>query len=810
MRRVRRQIDAVKMSPESRLRSTLSFLVGAFLLAVAVSSIGLAAALGLLSTDLPERVFADLPAVEQVVEGRAFKTAMIYDRNGRLLYELWDPDGGRRFVVPLRSMPQFLVDATLATEDPRFYENPGFDAVAISRATIQNLRGQTILSGASTITQQLVRYSLFDPSERYEQSAYRKIKEIVLAYQLSQRYSKDEILERYLNEIYYGNLSYGIEAAAQSYFGKSVGDLTVAEAAMLVGLPQSPTANDPLTNPEGARERQLEVLGLMVRHGYLSEAAAVSAAAEQLQFRPPRVEIKAPHFSLYVRSMLEARFTREELYYSGLKVYTTLDLDLQQLAERQISEEVAKAQSSGIGNAALVAISPRTGEVLAMVGSADYWDEAISGQVNMALAERQPGPVLRPLTYLTAFARGKAAPTSQLLDEPTSFYGGLGQPAYRPQNSDGAFRGPITARQAIAEGLNVPAVRLLEVVGVPAMLDLAHALGITSLNKSPGYYGLSLALGTGEVRLIDLTYAYGVIANGGLQVGEPVPGSERQPGRREFRPVVIARVEDASGKLIDEYRPTGKQVVSSEVSWLLTDVLQNAESPDRKVSRPAVLLSGTTETGTDNWAVGYTPNLAVGVWMGGPGGGAIRPPATGTGAVSLWRAYVERSLDGTPAHGFERPSGIVRASVDAKTGLRPVPGKPTVIDWVVEASLTREWNVPSPTPTPVPTATPTPTPTPTPRPTVTPTPPMAMPTVHALGPNEVRVPSLVGLTEAEARGRIEAARLANAHTNRQTAADVADQAYFRSVPVGHVLSQMPAPNTIVQRGTTVYIAVRAR
>ena len=811
-RRLKRgSADPKRQGCARAVQTAVTFVVGSVLAVVcltAVVALGLSAASG-----IPDYLLRGLPGVEGAVEKQVFRTATIYDREGRLLYEFWDPQGGKRTTVPLREIPPYLIDATLATEDPRFYDNPGFDAPAILRAFWQNLLGQAIFSGGSTITQQLVRNSLMDPAERYERSYVRKAKEVVLAYQLSQRYSKDEILERYLNEIYYGNLAYGVEAAAQTYFGKHVGELTVAEAALLAGLPQAPAANDPLANPRRAKERQREVLGLMVRHGYLPASAAAVAEREELRFHTPTMPIRAPHFTMYVRALLEARYSREQLYCSGLQVHTTLDLDLQELAERVTREHVARLRSQNARNAALVAVDLRTGEILAMVGSADYWDEQIGGQVNMVLAERQAGSTLKPFTYLAAFARGKASPATVILDEPTTFSGGQGAPAYRPRNADGKYRGPVTVRRALANSLNVPAVKMLSQLGVPALLDTLHELGITSLNAPPEHYGLALALGAGEVRLLDLTYAYAVLANGGLQVGEPVPGAERLPGRRELRPVAIARVVDASGRVLEEYHPSGKRVVSQQATWLVTDILADdaaraeTHGPDSplRLSRPAAVQTGTGEGLADSWAVGYSPDLAVGAWIGNANNEPMRGVTGISVAGALWHDFMEEALRGFPTQPFDRPSGLVRGTVDAQTGLRPGPGASTVTDWFVEGNVPRLWAVPTPTPTPLPTATPTPSPSPTP--TVTPS---ASPTAPDRPGGTVRVPSLVALPEAEARRLVELAGLANTYANYQTVEDVVDWEFFNSIPVGHVLSQMPASGTVVRQGTTVYLAVRKR
>lgn len=792
------------------------FALGAGLLAVVGLVLALVVATGLgLATGTLGYLARGLPSVGPAVERQIFRTATIHDRKGHVLYELVDPQGGKRTVVPLSEMPDYLVAATIATEDPRFYDNPGFDTAAIFRALWQNLRGQTILSGASTITQQLVRNSLMTPAERYERSYVRKLKEVALAYELSQRYNKDEILERYLNEIYYGNLAYGVEAASRAYFGKPAGDLTLGEAALLVGLPQAPSANDPLSNPGRAKARQIEVLGLMVRHGYLAEPAAAVAARQELRIQKPRTDIRAPHFTMFARELIQERYSPDQIYTSGLQVHTTLDLDLQELAERTVRDHVARLRKENVTNAALVAIDPRTGEILAMVGSADYWSEEIGGQVNVALAERTPGSALKPFTYLAAFARDKASPATVLLDEPASFSGGAGAAAYRPENADGKFRGPVTVRRALANSLNVPAVRLLSQIGVPALLDTIHEMGVNGLDSPPEHYGLSLALGTGEVSLLDLTYAYGVLANGGLQVGEAVPGVERQPGRREFRPAAIAKVVDAQGKVVDEYRPAGKRVVSPQAAWLITDILADnaarAETlgPDStlQIDRPAAAQTALTERRDNAWAIGYTSSLAVGVWVGNANNTPMRNVTGRSAAGQLWHDFTKQALRRTPPMPFDRPAGLVRASVDARTGQRPGPGAPTVTDWFIESSVPRIWSIPTPTWTPTPSPTPTPSLSPTPTATALPAQQsVASPTALAAG--MVRVPRLVGLPEAEARRLVDSARLANTYTNYQSAEDVPDGAAFAAVPVGHVVSQTPAPGAVVHEGSIVYLAVR--
>ncbi|MBI2861276.1 MAG: PBP1A family penicillin-binding protein [Chloroflexi bacterium] len=619
-----------------------------------------------------------LPSPDALVQRKIFQSTWIYDRNGQLLYELWDPQGGKRSLVPLTDLPQYLVDATVATEDARFWENPGVDWQSIVRAFLQNIQGQEVVSGASTITMQLVRNTLFTQKERYDQSYARKIREALLAYQIYQHYSKEEILQMYLNEIFYGNLAYGVEAAAQTYFGKSAKDLTLGEATLLVGLPQAPEDYNPLHNLAAAKRRQAEVVDLMVRHGYLTEAQAQQALDEKLTFAAQRSEIEAPHFVMYVRELLERRLGPEAIYTGGLHVYTTIDLGFQKMAEQVVAEQIAKVRQYNANNAALVAIDPRTGELLAMVGSADYFNTEINGQINMATAERQPGSTLKPFTYVTAFGQGMS-PATMVIDRPMTFPSGAGQPPYRPNNHDGKFFGPIRLRQTLAASRNIPALIVLQKVGIPAMLDTAHRLGITTLTD-PNRYGLSVTLGGGEVKLLDLTYAYGAFATDGLQIGAPVPANEQQPGMREYEPATILKITNDAGDILYEYKPPPpKRVLDERLAYLITNVLSDDEARSStygrhsslELSRPSAGKTGTTDDYRDGWTMGYTPSLVAGVWVGN----ADRSPMQGVygiaGAGAIWHAFMERALEGTPKENFTRPQGIVEVEICDLSGLLP-------------------------------------------------------------------------------------------------------------------------------------------
>jgi len=800
---------------DSFLNSVAVGFLGFMLVTTFVVSAVLLAVFGFgVASEMYSYATRDLPPVDEVFSKSVFQSTMIYDRKGRLLYEMFDPQGGRRTLVTLQDIPQSLTDATVSTEDGSFYTNPGVDPVAIVRASFEDAVHRQVVSGASTITQQLVRNVLMTPAERQSQSLSRKIEEAILAFRVSQSYSKDEILQRYLNEIWYGNLAYGVEAASETYFNKPVQQLSLAESALIAGLPQGPSLYDPYQHPKAAKARQLVVLQLMVKHGYITQAQADIAAAEPLHYHAAPTVFEAPHFVMYVRSLLEDRYTRQQLYEGGLRVYTSLDLDEQHQAETIVANRLATIKADNANNAAVVVLDPKTGEILAMVGSANFDDDAIQGQINMALTARQPGSTLKPFNYLYAFEHRLATPTTILMDSPVKYSMGAGLPPYEPHDADLQFRGPVTVRRALANSLNVPAVEMLNLEGIPELLQTLHLFGITTLLQPPGYYGLSLTLGSGPVRLLDLTFAYATLANGGVQVGEPV--TNPQPGQSALEPVAILKVTDAKGKVLYNYHPpTGIRQASPQATWLITDILADDAARAEtfgahsylELDRPAAVKTGTTEQFQDSWTMGYTPQLVVGVWVGNANDQPMKNVFGARGAGLIWHEFMETALKGQPVLQFNRPSGLVRASVDAETGLRPVPGRPSITDWFIAGTLPTE-SAPVPTPTPLP-PTPVPTATPIP-PTSTPVrvPERATPISAPSNPNVVVVPNLVGMSEVDAQRVINQSGLATSYANYQTANDVPDRSFFLSVPSGAVLSQLPQAGTQVPRGTTVYIAVR--
>ncbi len=611
----------------------------------------------------------DLPDPAQIGRHRPAETGYMYARDGTVLYELVDPLSGRRTVVPFERIPRILIDATVAVEDAGFWENPGVDLRGILRALFLNYQAGEVVSGGSTITQQLVRNVLLSPDERDDLSLDRKLREAILAVEVSRRYSKEQILGIYLNEVYYGNRAYGVEAAAQSYFGKHVWELSPGEATLIAGLPQSPTALNPLHNLAGAKQRQRITLDLMVKHGYLTESEAQAIFDERLQFASTETGMIAPHFVFYTLRLLEERYGPETLYRGGLRVVTTLDPLWQAEAERIARQWIREGgpgytplRERGATNAGVVMLTPDA-QIIAMVGSIDYNDPAIDGQVNVTLAPRQPGSALKPIVYAAALQRGWT-PATIIWDTPVTYPAGDGT-VYAPRNYDNAFHGPQRLRMALANSLNIPAVRTLEYVGIETFVSLAHRMGITTLND-PQRYGLPLALGAGEVRLLDLTAVYNTFRNGG----------------RYRSPVAILKVTNARGETLEMTDDTpGRQVLGDQgeqIAYLITDILSDntarqymfgrnnvMELPD---GRPAAVKTGTSNEWRDSWTVGYTPDITIGVWVGNNDNSPMQEVAGSNGAGVIWRAIMDRYHQGRPVLTFEPPDGIREVMICADTG----------------------------------------------------------------------------------------------------------------------------------------------
>ncbi len=614
------------------------FLGGLILLALIVFS-GAGIASALIYTGLSAEIEDGIAALDTARNRETFETSRILDRNGVLLWEIFGE--GKRTRVPLGEIPQDLIEATVATEDDTFYENIGLDAPSLLAALVANLRNPGDRpQGASTITQQLVRHIAFDYEERASVSYSRKTKEAILAWLMNRKYTKDEILEMYLNEIYYGNLAYGVEAAAQTYFGKPATELTLAESSLLAGLPQSPVELDPFNNLEASKQRQWLVLNLMVSEGYIDQREAESAYLGPLNFAPQEVSLEAPHFAVYVRQLLEEQFGSELVANGGLRVTTTLDMNYQRLAEMLARQHVAQVGSEhNLTNASLVVMKPGTGEILAMLGSIDYQDEAIDGNVNIALSAQQPGSAIKPLTYAAALSplpgQNHAAWTAAdiVWDVPVN-YEQFDGTAYSPVNYDGRFHGPVRLRDALANSYNVPTVLLLQDVGVPGLIDLAKRMGISSFQDDPGRYGLSLTLGGGEVTPLELTAAYAVFANGGNRIP----------------PAAILRVENGKGEVLFDYQPPAPEpALDPRVAFLISDMLDDDEARIPAMGQsnpldlpfPAAAKTGTSNDFRDNWTVGYTPGLVIGVWTGNTDNSEMLNISGLTGAAPLWSAYMQ-------------------------------------------------------------------------------------------------------------------------------------------------------------------------
>ncbi len=650
----------------------------------------------------------DLPALDRLTENLAAPSTKLLARDGRLLFEIADPAGSQKHTtLPLTEIPLTLQQAVIATEDASFYSNPGVDITGILRAVWINLTGGEVLAGGSTITQQVARNMLLDPEERAERTLTRKLRESILAWRLAQAYSKEAVLELYLNQTYFGHLAYGVEAAAQTFFGKSARELDLAEAALIAGLPQAPSRYDPLLYPEAARERQAVVLDLMVKQGYLSTEEARLAAEERLQFAATAFPVEAPHFAFYVWNQLEQKYGPEVLY-AGLVVTTTLDLDLTHAAEAIIRRRLAQLgeDQDGPGHnatgAALVALDPHTGQVLALVGSPDYFDAEIAGAINMAVAPRQPGSAIKPITYAAAFSPELCNPpasnspitavgeleisdcpwtaATMILDVRTAFVTKEGF-SYVPQNYDRAFHGPVSARAALAGSLNVPAVLALDHIGLPTLLRLASRMGLTTLSDADRF-GLALTLGGGEVRLLDLTSAFGVFANGGERV----------------TPKLVLEVRAADGRLIERAAEAGQgveRVLDERVAFLITDILADNQARGAtfgfnsvlQIGRPAAVKTGTTTDYRDNWAVGYTPELVTGVWVGNTDFSPMRNLSGVAGAGPIWHDFMRAALAGKAESAFAPPPGLVRVEVCEPSGQLPTPLCPrTRTEWFLEGT----------------------------------------------------------------------------------------------------------------------------
>lgn len=598
-------------------------------------------------------------------------TTQIFDRNGNLLYEIYNDED--RKPVPLQDIPEIVKQATIAIEDKSFYSHPGFSITSIARAAKETFVNHHT-QGGSTITQQLIKNALLTP----EVSLRRKIREIILAFWAERLYTKNQILEMYLNQVPYGGTAWGIEAAAQMYFGKSVENLSLAEAAYLAGLPAAPTLYSPYgTRPDLAKVRQSDVLRRMVEEEFISEEESQKALTQPIVLKPHLTNIKAPHFVMYVRQLLSQKFGARAVDQGGLRITTTLDLPLQEQVEQIVHKNIAELASLKVGNGAALVVNPKNGDILTMVGSYDYFDTTHDGNVNVVLSERQPGSSIKVVTYAAALTQGFTA-SSVIEDSPVVFTA-AGQTSYAPVNYDGRFHGLVTLRAALANSYNVPAVKVLNRIGLQSMLDMGKKMGVTTWTDETRF-GLSLTLGGGEVTLLDLSTVYATLANNGVKI----------------LPDPILKVTDYTGKIYYEKgQPTGEAVLNPGVAFILSDILSDNQTRSSAFGQQSALSipgktvavkTGTTNDKRDNWTIGYTPNLVVGVWVGNNDNSPMHQYLTSgiTGAAPIWNKIMTDMLKNSPNPTFIPPPQIVTktcggrteyylSGTEPKSGCNPLP-----------------------------------------------------------------------------------------------------------------------------------------
>ncbi len=638
--------------------------------------VGLVALLGFLFWYF---ILKGLPSPENLITRSVEVSTKIYDRNGVLLYTIYKDKN--RTPVSLEEIPQHVREATLAAEDAEFYNHLGFSVRGISRSLARNIK-KGELTGGSTITQQLVKNALLTS----EKTLIRKIKELILSVEVELSFSKDSILEMYLNEVSYGGTAYGIQAASRLYFGKDVQELTLAEAALLAGLPKSPTKFSPFgPNPDLALERQKEVLSLMTINNYIQASTEEAALKEKISFAPNRIDIKAPHFVMFVRSALVEKYGEEIVEKGGLKVMTTLNYSIQKLAEEAVAKEVNSLTGLRVGNGAALVLDPQTGEILAMVGSKDYFDTASDGNVNIVTALRQPGSSIKVVNY--AYALGHGYTAASILDDSAVTFSVPGLPLYTPKNYDGRFRGRIPLRSALAESRNIPAVKVLASYGVGKMIEMGSSLGITTWN-SPSDYGLSLTLGGGEIKLLDLARVYATIASYGV--------------RPEI--VSVLKVTDYKGRVLEKYdcgAPCGTAVLDPRISYILIDILKDnsartpAFGPNSALVIPGhpevSVKTGTSNDLKDNLTLGFNQDYLVATWVGNNDNTPMARVASGvTGASPIFNKIMTAILKGTPSNSWDIPQGLDKITVCPITGSLPCQGCPGKAEWFLAGTAPKK------------------------------------------------------------------------------------------------------------------------
>ncbi|MBF8249666.1 MAG: family penicillin-binding protein [Candidatus Levybacteria bacterium] len=631
----------------------------------------------------------DLPTPGKLSASNFSQSTKIFDRNGILLYDIYKTEN--RTYITLEQIPKLLQEATIAIEDKDFYHNQGFSITGYLRAFRNAILTRGIAGGGSTLTQQLVKNTLLTS----EQTITRKIKEFILAIQVDRRYAKSQILELYFNATPYGGTTVGVEAAAERYFGKKAKELDLTESVILAGLPQRPSYFSPYgQNPKAYVDRGKEVLRRMQEDGYITKKQELDTIKKlpNIEFIKETHAIKAPHFSFYVKDLLIKQFGENVVEQGGLQVTTTLDYKLQAKAEEIVKEEVDNAKSLKVGNGASVSLDPKSGEILAMVGSRDFFEEPDKktsaslrgGQFNVITQSfRQPGSSIKPITYATALEKGYTA-ASLIMDSPTAFPGGGEEKDYIPKNYDGKFHGPLQLRFALGSSINLPAVKLLALVGIKNMLDTAYDMGISTFaptDDNVNRFGLSLTLGGGEVKPLELAAAYTAFANQGFKSD----------------PIAILKIADPKGKVLFEQKEVSKKrVLSPEVAFIISHMLldNNARlitfgvnSYLNVAGHTIAVKTGTTDDKRDNWTIGWTPSVLVATWVGNNDNSPMGNVASGvTGATPIWRRIILEALKSKPSEDFVKPDNVIAITIDSLGGGLPVDGQPTRSEYFIKGT----------------------------------------------------------------------------------------------------------------------------
>lgn len=615
-------------------------------------------------------ILKDLPLPTKLSSSSSPQSTLIYDRNGKLLYNIYDKKN--QTFIGLSTVPKYMEQATIAIEDRNYYEHGAVDLRGIARAFVSTVFHKEV-QGGSTLTQQLVKNSLLTQ----ERTIPRKIKEIILAFATELIYSKNQILEMYLNQSPYGGPAYGIEAASETYFGKHAKDLDLAESALLAGLPQSPTKYSPFgSHPEFAKARQVEVLKAMVEEKYITKEQAKKAQSETIAYKRISNDIEAPHFVLYIKDLLTQKYGEKTVEQGGLKVITSLDAQIQDAAQASVAAQINDLPKYyHVSNGSALVTDPGTGEILAMVGSKDYFDATIDGNVNITTSLRQPGSSIKPVNYATGLINKYSAATA-FIDQQICFENQGGR-NYCPVNYDGRWHGLVQMRYALGNSFNIPAVKMLKLNGLTSMIATASAMGITTF-ENPDNYGLSLTLGGGEVKMTDMATAFGVFANEGYRI--------------DLHPIL--KITDKTGKVLEEYKPPkspifGKKVLPDGVSFIISDILSDngaraqafGENSQLRITGQIVSVkTGTTNDYKDNWTIGYTPSFLVVTWVGNNDNTPMSGLVSGiTGAAPIWNDIMSYVLSGKTREPLTRPSSVIQKTVCSDSGLFPKAqeGQPT-------------------------------------------------------------------------------------------------------------------------------------